>query len=209
MMRLEESMKTFAAALAATITFSAGLISPAVSAEKITVGEISQNATEWPSFVAEKEGFFKEEGVDPEPIPVGNVVGTVQQVIGGSLDLGWTTMESAVRAIDKNADIKIIGSRLIKYPYSLVGLRDIKGAQDLVGKSVMLPVPRNDVANFFEAWVRSNGVDPTKIDKVYDGSSANRYAALKSGAVAAAAVGQPFDFAALDAGYIKIVDFGR
>jgi ABC-type nitrate/sulfonate/bicarbonate transport system substrate-binding protein len=207
MIALEELMKIYAAILAALLTCTVGLISPAISAEKLSVGVVSLVANTWPYFVAEKQGFFKEEGVDPDSIIVGGVVASAQQVIGGSLDFGFTTMEVAIRAIDKNADIKIVGSGLIKYPYSLVGLREIKGAQDLVGKSVMLPVPHNDVANFFEAWVRSSAVDPDKIDKVYDGSSANRYAALKSGAVVAVTITQPFDFIAEDDGYVRIVDF--
>jgi ABC-type nitrate/sulfonate/bicarbonate transport system substrate-binding protein len=57
-------------------------------------------------------------------------------------------------------------------------------------------------------YLNGNGMKPTDIDRVYDGSSTNRYAALVAGAVVAAAINSPLDFTAEAAGYNKLIDFG-
>jgi hypothetical protein len=49
---------------------------------------------------------------------------------------------------------------------------------------------------------------PEDIDQVYDGATPNRFAALSSGAVQAALLGQPFDFRAAQLGYKKLLDIG-
>jgi NitT/TauT family transport system substrate-binding protein len=108
-----------------------------------------------------------------------------------------------------NAPISLIGSTTIKYPYTLMSAKNVTTAADLKGKKVILPVPKNDIANFFDMWAEANGLKPGDVDRVYDGASPNRYAALVSGAVAGAAVTAPFNFTAEAAGYNKLIDFGQ
>jgi ABC-type nitrate/sulfonate/bicarbonate transport system substrate-binding protein len=180
----------------------------AADAKTVRAGEIAPIAIFWPGLIAVKNGFYPAEGVQVELNYVGGVTASVQQLIGGSLDFAYTTCEVALQAAEKGADISIVGGTAIKYPYSMMSARDVKTAADLKGKKVILPPPRQDIAIFFDRWLRENGVKPEEVDKVYDGATPNRYAALASGTVAAAAVSQPFDFRAAADGYNKLVDFG-
>lgn len=182
----------------------------ATAAEAATVraGENAPIGLFWPGLIALKNGFYKAEGLQVDLSYVGSVTASVQQLIGGSIDFGYTTCEVALQAIEKGADASIIGSTTIKYPYSMMSARDVKSAADLKGKTVILPPPRQDIAIFFDHWLKENGVATADVDKVYDGATPNRYAALASGTVAAAAVSQPFDFRAQAEGYNRLVDFG-
>lgn len=174
----------------------------------LIVGQASRSATSWPAFVADNMGFFRDEGLEIKTEYIGNVAQIAQQTVARSLDIGNTTFEIVVQAVEAGAPILLIGSTAIKYPYSMMSAPNVKTAADLKGKSAIVPVPRNDIANFFADWMKNNGLKPGDVDLVYDGSSTNRYTALRAGAVAAAAVNSPLDFTAAAEGYNKLIDFG-
>jgi NitT/TauT family transport system substrate-binding protein len=177
-------------------------------AKKIQVGEIAPIGIFWPGMIGLKENFYAAEGIQVDLNYVGSNTASVQQLVGGSLDITLATCEVALQAIEKGADISILGGTAVKYPYSMMSAKDVKTAADIKGKKVMLAVPHQDLDIFFDRWLKSNGLTPQDVDKVFDGATPNRYAALASGAVAAAAVSQPFDFRAAAEGYNKLVDFG-
>ena len=180
----------------------------AADLKQVRAGENAPIAIFWPGLIAQKNGFYKAEGLQVELNYVGSVTAGVQQLVGGSLEFGYTTCEVAMQAAEKGADISVIGSTAIKYPYSIMSAPGVKTAADIKGKRVILPPPRQDISIFFDRWLQSNGLKSDDVDKVYDGATPNRYAALVSGAVAAAAMSQPFDFRAAAGGYNKLVDFG-
>jgi NitT/TauT family transport system substrate-binding protein len=196
------------ATLSAAALLALAAASTAIAQTKVIVGQVSRTAVNWPSFIAESEGMMKAEGITLDTIYVGNVALIAQQVVGGSLDIGNTTFETAIQAIESGAPLSIIGSVAIKYPFSLMSAKDVKTPADIKGKKVILPVPKSDMDNFITDWLVKNGMRPNDIDRVYDGSTTNRYAALKTGAVSAAAVTSPVDFTAAAEGFNKMIDFG-
>ena len=197
------------AVLGCALAMGAGAALPAAAQnlKKVTVGEVAPIALFWPGFIATKQKFYEKEGLQVDGIFVGSVGGIVQQVIGGSLDFGFTTAETALRAIDKGADIAIIGETVVKWPYSIMVTKDINTAADLKGKKVMLPTPKQGFTMLWYRWLKEQGVDPKTMDEVFDGATPNRYASLVNGAVSATTVSQPHDFMALQAGYKQLVDF--
>jgi ABC-type nitrate/sulfonate/bicarbonate transport system substrate-binding protein len=195
----------FAAAVAACLALAAN----AEAQTRLVVGHVSKSTTNWPFYIAEAKGMFKAENLEVENVVVGNVAGVAQQIVGGSLDLGNTTFEIVIQAVESGAPLSLIGATAIKYAYSLYGQKDIRSAADLKGRSVMVPVPKNDIANFFESWLKANNVKPSDVDVIYNGASTARYAAFTTGGVAAVAVSPPLDFSADAAGYNKLVDFGE
>ncbi|MFI4987409.1 MAG: ABC transporter substrate-binding protein [Alphaproteobacteria bacterium] len=186
----------------------AGAAHPAAAAElkKVNVGEVAPIALFWPDFVAQKKGFYEKEGLDVDAVFVGSVAGSVQQMMGGALDVVFTTAETAIRAVDKGGDVVILGETVYKWPYSFMAAKDIKTPQDLKGKKVILSTPKQDLAIIWNQWLRDQGMKPEDVDQVFDGATPNRYAALANGAVQAAAVSQPFDFRAIAEGYTQLVD---
>ena len=195
------------AAAVAMVLVALAAPSEAQTRKKVRTGEVAPIALFWPGMVAQKQKFYEREGLEVEQNFVGTVGGIVQQIIAGSLDFGFTTAETAMRAVDKGADIVIIGETVIKWPYSIMVQKDIRTAADLKGKKVMLPTPRQGFAMIWYRWLKEQGIDPKSMDDVFDGATPNRYAALVNGAVAATTVSQPQDFMALQAGYRQLVDF--
>jgi ABC-type nitrate/sulfonate/bicarbonate transport system substrate-binding protein len=177
---------------------------------KITVGEVSRSATNWTRIVAADKGFFAEEGLSIDSIIVqGGPPAIVQQVIGGSLDVGVPNFDLVVRGIQAGAQITMIGSSMIKFPFSLVAAASIKTAADLKGKKVSVSSPRDPTTLFLSRWLRSNGMSLKDVDVLYVGATPERFAALVSGAMSAVALTQPFDFRAMEKGFNRLVDFGQ
>ena len=127
--------------------------------KKITIGEVSRSATNWTRIVAADKGFFAEEGLSVESIIVqGGPPAIVQQVIGGSLDVGVPNFDMVVRGVQAGAQITMIGSSMIKFPFSLLAAPSIKTASDLKGKKVSVSSPRDPTTLFLSRWLRSNGL---------------------------------------------------
>lgn len=174
----------------------------------IEVGDVAPIAPDWPSFVAEDEGFYRKEGVAPKVTYVGNVANTVQQLIGGSFGIAVSTFDTAIRAMAKGSDAVMIGALVSKYPYSVMSDADIKSAADMKGKIVVLPFAKDLLTFVWNQWVKSQGVEPSSIDQIYDGATPNRFAALSAHRAQAALLSQPFDFRAAADGYRKLLDVG-
>lgn len=189
---------------------SLGLVpfSAAAALKGVDVADVSLTAPSWPLFIAQEGGLFAAEGLDVKTTYVGSNPAVVQQVIAGSFAIGVTTYETLIRAVNAGAAIKMVASLSLKYPYSVIAKADIRVPADMRGKTVMLPFATSALTTFWNRWMAENGLRKGDVDLVYDGSTSNRFAALLSGTVAAAALTQPSDIVAEQKGYHKILDYG-
>lgn len=193
--------------IAVVVLTSAGQSSAQM--QKITLGDVAPVAAAWPAMVADDFGYFKDEGLDVSTVYTGNNAMVAQQVVGGSLDLGVTTVETAIRAIEGGATMQIVASEMLKYPYSMMAPAQIQKAEDIKGKRVILALPKSAPTVFWNRWLAEHGMKPADAEQVYDGSTPNRFAALQSGTVQAALLTQPFDQVAREKGYHVLVDIGQ
>src|SRR3977135_814284 len=87
---------------------------------------ISVTVSIWPAIVADKKGYFKEEGLDFDFINSGASTRSVQQVAAGSAPIGSSSMVDTLRAIDKGAKVKVFLNSLAVGTHSLIGAKAIK-----------------------------------------------------------------------------------
>jgi NitT/TauT family transport system substrate-binding protein len=176
--------------------------------KKINIGHVAPTASNWTNFVATEKGFFRREGLQEEITYVGNVANTVQQLVGGSFDVAVSTFDTAIRAVANGGNVLLIGSLVVKYPYSIMTAPGIAHATDLKGKRIILPFPKDLLTIVWNRWLTEQGMKPEEVEQVYAGATPNRLAALASGTVQAALLTQPFDFRAAAQGYKKLIDIG-
>jgi NitT/TauT family transport system substrate-binding protein len=163
---------------------------------------ISVSVTIWPALVADKKGFFKEEGLDFEFINSGASTRSAQQVAAGSAPIGSSSMVDTLRAIAAGAKIKVFLNSLAVGTHSLVGAKTIKSVKDLKGKRVMTGGP-GDITNlWWIAMAKANGLDPEKdVELMFSGATSARLAALVAGGVDATMLSTPQSFQAIQDGY--------
>jgi NitT/TauT family transport system substrate-binding protein len=196
-----------AALLLGALIAAAVASNPSVGAAftPLPVVVISVSVTIWPAIVADKKGFFKEEGLDFDLINSGASTRSLQQVAAGSAPIGSSSMVDTLRAIGGGAKVKVFLNSLAVGTHSLIGAKNMKTVGDLRGKKVMTGGP-GDITNLWWAAVaRHFGLDPVKdVDLMFSGSTTARLAALVAGAIDATVLSTPQSFKAIEDGWTDL-----
>lgn len=203
-------MRTAILKLALAAALLAGLAAPpaafAQSARMpLSAVVISVSVTIWPAIVADKKGYFRDEGLDFDFINSGASTRSVQQVAAGSAPIGSSSMVDTLRAIDKGAKVKVFLNSLAVGTHSLIGQKGIKSVKELKGKRVMTG-GTGDITNlWWIAMAKANGLDPEKdVELLFSGATSARLAALVAGAVDATMLSTPQSFQAIQNGYADL-----
>jgi NitT/TauT family transport system substrate-binding protein len=193
----------------AAFAAAAGSAPTALRAQALTpvqYGDGAPTAVSWTIEIARVKGFFERQRLSVEVSHTASNASIAQQVIGGSSDMGVTTVETCIRAVENGAPIIMIGSEVLRFPYSFMAAPSITRPSDLKGKKAILDLPMSFLTYTFKNWMRANHLQPDDVDLVFDGSSVNRFAALSANQVQVAPLTQPLDFTASDRGYKKLID---
>jgi ABC-type nitrate/sulfonate/bicarbonate transport system substrate-binding protein len=192
-----------AAPILAALSAPPALAQPAMTPLSAVV--ISVTVSIWPAIVADKKGYFKDEGLDFDFINSGASTRSVQQVAAGSAPIGSSSMVDTMRAIDKGAKVKVFLNSLAVGTHSLIGSKGIKSVKELKGKRVMTGGP-SDITNlWWMAMAKANGLDGQKdVDLMFSGATSARLAALVAGAVDATMLSTPQSFQAVQNGYADL-----
>lgn len=167
----------------------------------VTFAKVGESATLWPIYVAQSEGFCTDHGVEVTQVAAQSPAAVTQALAAGSADVGSTGIPDIVRPIDAGGPLKIVASGVEQPPYSVLVKPDISGWSDLVGQQVIVGGPQDITKYYFDTAAKANSLDPAQFTYTYAGSTANRYAALQSGSVAATILLPPFVATAEAAGY--------
>jgi ABC-type nitrate/sulfonate/bicarbonate transport system substrate-binding protein len=182
---------------------------PAVAADTIQVLTTGKGApVEWALHIAQAKGFFTARGVVVESNGVPSAAAAMQQLTAGSGDIGIGGITDPIRAIDHGAKLKLVWLETAIPPYSVWAQPADKSWADLHGKTVIVGGATDITRIYFERMAAPNGLKPGDYDLIYAGTTPARYAALASGAVAAAILYPPASFAAPGAGFSKLGELG-
>jgi NitT/TauT family transport system substrate-binding protein len=169
--------------------------------QNIDFGLTAKTATEWPTLVADRLGFFEKNGVKLNYVIAGSSAAVSQQLAAGAVNIGGNSSTQLIQAVQGGAPLKYILSTLTTAPYTLVAQKDIKSMDQLKGKTVIIGGDTDITHYFLDSMLGPNGIKPDDVNLTFAGATNNRYAALKSGNVAAALLFPPFDFLAVSEGY--------
>jgi ABC-type nitrate/sulfonate/bicarbonate transport system substrate-binding protein len=196
-----------AAFLALALASNPLLGRPAAAQARTTVSAvvIGVSVSIWPAIVADKKGFFTEEGLDFDMISSGSSARSLQQVAAGSAQIGSSSMVDSIRAIGGGANVKVFLNSLAVGTHSLVAAKSIKSVRDLKGKRVMTG-GQGDITNlWWYAVAKHFGLDPSKdVDLLFSGSTTARTAALIGGAIEASVLSTPQSFKAIEDGFTDL-----
>ena len=167
---------------------------PVHSAE-VSVGVAFVNARVAPLWVADKEGFFKKNGIEAKILKLAGGTQGAQAMLSGGIDIGYTDPTSMVAAIAGGAQLTEIMAITNIMPYYLVGSADVKTVADLKGKRVGssgLGLSASRLALLVA--LNKLGLDPKRdqITLVAAGAEPERIAGLAAGALGATVIGPEF-----------------
>ena len=162
---------------------------------EVNMGVGFVNARVAPLWAAEKEGFFKKNGVDIKVLKLAGGTQGTQAMLSGGVDIGYTDPTSTVSAIAAGAPLVEIMAITTIMPYYLVGSRDVKSVADLKGKRVGssgLGLSASRLALMVALSKMGLDLKRDQITLVAAGAEPERIAGLAAGALAGTVVGPEF-----------------
>jgi len=167
----------------------------ASQAVEVSIGVAFVNARVAPLWIADKEGFFKKNGIEAKILKLAGGTQGAQAMLSGGIDIGYTDPTSMVAAIAGGAQLTENMAITNIMPYYLVGSADVKTVGDLKGKRVGssgLGLSASRLALLVA--LNKLGLDPKRdqITLVAAGAEPERIAGLAAGALGGTVIGPEF-----------------
>lgn len=157
---------------------------------------------------AEEQGFFEDEGLSVEIQTLQGGPVSIQRVVAGELDFGFTNLLSFGIAVDGGAPIKV-AALTSSLSHGSGGIyvqpdSDIESLADLDGRTVGVNTTSNVGDVTLNALLEAEGVDatPTYVEVPFP----EMVAGVESGSIEAGYMNEPFVAAAEAAGLRNVVD---
>lgn len=130
----------------------------------IPIGDVA------PLFAAIQNGYFRELGLEIDTTPSAGGAAGIPGLVGGSFDIAYGNVVSALLAAQQGLDVKVIaaGTNVIDPKLDATGIfvksdGGIKSGKDLEGKSIGVNTRNNVIWLYARAWVKATGGDPERV----------------------------------------------
>ncbi len=181
------------AAVLFVMVFVFSLIGPVSAAEKVRVGYLHTLAVDGQFWIAMEKGYFKEQGLEMEPIQFTSGVPMMQALSGGSVDV------AIMGAVISNFPSRGVGKAFlinnIEYDTAMLFAgpdTKAKSIQDVKGQKIAT-VKGTTAHVFLHTALKANGIDSTKDVSIVSMDMAGAVTAFISGAVPYVATWAPFN----------------
>ena len=173
------------------------------SQENVRVAYPSVSASVVMLMIANKEGYYKEEGLHVELLSIRGEI-AIRIALAGEIDF-FTNAGSALAAVARNVPLKILAVVQDKPGWDLIALPSIKSIAQLRGQTVAIMSPEGSLAVVTREILRKNGLDPSKdANLVVMGGDDVRFPALKGKAIQATLFNAAASIRAQRDGYTKL-----
>ena len=175
----------------------------ALAVEKIRIGVPELNAQFLPLALAEKQGYFKEDGLQGEIIRINPTV-ALAALVSGELDY-WTVIGNSVGAIIQGAPLRVLACYVPGSPSALIARPEFKSVQELRGKAIGLNTSGGALESTARLIFKHFGLDPDKEIKFLPlGTNERRFSAMKQGLTAGTMGSPPLDFLGKKMGFVVL-----
>jgi len=174
--------------------------------ESLIYGYTALGANQWALYAAQARGYLAEQGIALDENNMGSAASGVQALAAGSLEITNSNPDPMIRAVVGGADLVFLAGTLNPPIYSLYGQKDVTTLEALRGRTIIVGGPKDVTVYLLDRMFAPNGLHRGDYDLVYAGGTPERLRALESGAVQAAILIQPFEFAARRQGYPLLID---
>jgi NitT/TauT family transport system substrate-binding protein len=176
------------AALALGALLATGAAAQAPEKKKITIAVGGKSLFYYlPLTVAERKGYFREEGVEVEIPDFAGGARALQALVGGSADMVSGAYEHTINMAAKKQPIKAVVLQMKYSSIALIMPKDkaarYKGAKDLKGLKIGVTAPGSSTNMFVNNLLAREGLKPTDVSIVGVGTGAGAVAAMEKGEI--------------------------
>jgi NitT/TauT family transport system substrate-binding protein len=177
-------------------------------AEPVNVHIPSFDISVIPLYVAQANGYFKEQGLEPSMILASPSVG-INGLLSGNFHFS-ASAGSASTAIARNLPLKIVFVNTFKPTFWIYAGQNIKSPGELKGKKLAVSSIGGLSHTLAKLALSKSGLNPDRdVVMIAAGTGETRLAALKSGAVDAAVLNAPGKFKAKMDGLKEVLFIGE
>jgi NitT/TauT family transport system substrate-binding protein len=176
----------------------------------MTISYTAATLEQMPPMVAKEQGFFDQNGIDAEVIPIGAGSQPQAALMAGQIQM-YEGGPDAIAATVAGADLEFVGTAETAFLFYLYGAPAVKTATDLKGGKVAVTSLTSSTYVAAKLGVKSLGLDPDKdVTYVAVNNPPAILAAMESGAVQAGTVG-PTNLAQVQASgkYNQLADIAK
>jgi NitT/TauT family transport system substrate-binding protein len=153
--------------------------------------------------IAQKEGYFKEEGLNVELLSIRGEI-AIRTTLAGEVDF-FTNAGSALAAAVRGVPVRLVTVFQDKPSWDLIAQPEVKSIAQLRGKNIAVMSPEGSLAIVAREMLRKNGLDPTKdVNLVTMGGDEVRFPALQTKSIQATLFSTAMSIKAQKEGFIKL-----
>ncbi len=176
------------AATAALTTHAAAQTSAKIEKPKLTLGVGGKPLLYYlPLTIAERRGYFKDEGLEVEINDFGGGAKSLQALIGGSVDAVTGAYEHTIRMQAKGQDVRAV-CELGRFPAIVIAVKteragEIKSVADFKGRKIGVTAPGSSTAITAQYAMVKAGLKPNDAAFIGVGGGASAVAAMERGEI--------------------------
>jgi NitT/TauT family transport system substrate-binding protein len=186
---IKTTLKMLAAVLAAAMLLASNLAAAqALEKKKITIAVGGKTLFYYlPLTIAERQGYFKDEGLDVEIPDFAGGAKALQALVGGSADFVSGAFEHTINMQAKKQPIKAVVLQANFSSIALVMSKDraarYKSAKDLKGLKIGVTAPGSSTNMFVNNLLAKEGIKPGEVSIIGTGTGAGAVAAMEKGEI--------------------------
>lgn len=175
--------------------------------ENVRLAYPSMSSSVFYFVIAQKEGYFKEEGLNVEILSVRGEI-AIRTALAGEIDF-FTNAGSALAAAVRAVPVKIVVVVQDRPSWDFIVQPQIKSIAQLKGATIGVMSPEGSLAVATREILRKNGIDPQKdANLVVMGGDDVRFMALKGKAIQATLMNPATSIRAQKDGLVKLASAG-
>ncbi len=199
-------MRRFRLVVCLCVLFLLSVLSslPCFSQEKVKfpVGASSKTLGYSPLWAAAKHGFFDQQGLDVQLILLRGTPPALQALVAGSVYVAGVSPDAVIEVTERGFDPVMIEGVINGLTHAIMGGKNYKSYESLRGATIGGQSLTSGITFPLKQVLKSKGLEyPRDYKLVNVGGTADLFAALSGGQIAAAPLAVPLNYAAEEAGF--------
>lgn len=193
------------------LLFAAVLMTSSVFAQEkmlFPVSASTKSAGYMPLWVALKQGFFSQQGLDVQLVVIRGSDKATQALVGGSVNVSVSAPDAPMTAMDRGLDTVIVSGNSQRPAHWIMGGKNHKTFDDLRGATIGTISLTAGTGLVLRHVLKAKGLEyPRDYKLLVIGGTPQLFTALTANQIAAAPLALPLNFAAEELGYHSIGRF--
>src|SRR4029077_15519941 len=170
----------------------------------LRIAVVSRTIFYLPAWTAEKQGFFKQAGLDPKIEVYDAADRILTDLRAGSHQIGITSIENVIAESYKGSTLRVVAGSAQRPPHFIIAQPEIKALADLKGKLIGVVSMQEGTTFFVKDIARKGGFDVADVRVEAVGGSPARARLLKERKIDAGLQPYPLSYEAEAAGFSNL-----